>query len=382
MKAVILSILMLGASVSAAKDPGVTDTEVVLGAHTTESGLFAINASQGRATTAYFEKVNKEGGIAGRKVKYIRVDVQGDYAKALQAARKLVEQDKIFAFFLGQGASHQATYKYLVQKGVPDLYINDGLREYTTPVKKLVFAAVHSSESEGTAFGEWVVKNMQGKKVCHLITDQALGEEILKSSKEAIEAGNKNLPDGKKVVFGPVERADRTAAQADTQVLKLKESGCDAVIASTIQSLCPAAISYGLKQGFKPRWLVVSQNYSDGFLKLIPPEVADGIISAADLAGSDQFGVPGWNDYVKLMKENNIPVTKTSAVGYAFAESMAEVLKRAGKDLTRDSIVKTMEGMGGFKCSLCLQASQFSATNHQNFTPHLVVTKGGKWVPL
>jgi branched-chain amino acid transport system substrate-binding protein len=199
--------------------PGVTDTEITVGAHTSESGAMAVVAPLPKAVTAYFDMINAKGGVNGRKIKFIRIDTQGEHIKTVEATKKLVEEDHIFAMVAGHGASHQAVYKYLLEKGVPDMFHTDDLIEYTTPLQKLEFPGQFSYIAETAAYAEDILENYKGKKVCFLISDNSAGEEFLRGAKETLEKGNKSLKDNEKVVIGAVEHVDRLAAQGNSQVL-------------------------------------------------------------------------------------------------------------------------------------------------------------------
>ena len=118
---------------SLAKEPGITDTEIIVGGHTSVSGKFGIYAASPRLAAAYFDQVNENGGVHGRKIKYIQIDTQGENVKTVQAAKKLVEEDGIFAFFFAMGLSHKSISKYIVEKNIPDFFFTDAANDYGKP---------------------------------------------------------------------------------------------------------------------------------------------------------------------------------------------------------------------------------------------------------
>jgi len=365
-------ILLLMLAPFALAEEGVTDTEVVIGAHTVESGPIAVIGQQTRATQAYFDRVNESGGVNGRKIKFIRIDTQGDFAKSRQAAKKLVEEDHIFAMVAGIGPSHQGVYKYLMQKNVPDLLFGDVLKEYGQPVKHTVFPSPYAAAYESAAFANYIVDHMPGKKVCMLVTDVASGEEFAQGALEVFK--------GKNVKIGITEKVDRTAPQANAQVMKLKKEGCEVVLTSTYAGLCPSAITYGFNNGFKPKWFVFYANISARFFSLIPEGAADGIISDSTIAWDQSNGVPGWAQFKSDMDKAGLPAVRTTVAGYYIGEIFVEALKRAGKNLTREGIVKAMESMDGWKCDLCVAPTEISPKNHWNTTkPPLIISKNKQW---
>jgi branched-chain amino acid transport system substrate-binding protein len=380
---IAILISMLSAQGSFAKETGVTDTEVIVGAHTAESGAFAIFAPSALGAAAYFDYVNENGGVHGRKIKWIRVDTQGQHVKSVQAVRKLVEQDGVFAIVAGMGPPHQAVYKYLIEQKVPSLFFADGLLEYNNPVKKTIIQGVHSFYSEGYALGAEVGRKHKGKTACTLTSDNAMGEELYKGALDALTKANATLKDDQKIKIGLVERVDRNAAQANTQMLSLKKAACDVVFNLTLANIAPKAITYAFSQGFKPAWYVGSGNVLPKFFELVPKEVSEGVVSVMTYAVSPGAKVKNWALFEGMMKKNNIPISRSSGMGFMLAEHFVETLKRAGKDLTRENVITAAESLGGFQCSICLAPAEYSATNHVPFSkPALIATKDGKWVLL
>ncbi|MGE0528754.1 MAG: ABC transporter substrate-binding protein [Bdellovibrionales bacterium] len=371
---VISTVLLAFSSLTWAADPGVTAKEVKIGAHTAESGFAAIYAAIPRAMTAYLDQVNIQGGVHGRKVSFVRIDTTGDQLRTVQATRKLVEQEKIFAMVGAMGPSHQAVYKYLVSKKVPDLFFTDGVREYGTPFQKMVFPWNMEWYSEGRTLGEYVAKKYKSKRACFLITDGAFGEEFLTGAKEALAKAN--------VTVGMIERVERRAAQANSSVLALKRDKCEVVLSTTFSTLAPNAITYASSQDFNPMWALTAWNTHPKFFELVPPKTHDQIVSTGIWALSPEFGAKGWAEYEALVKKSDIGVSLNSVIGYTMGELFVEALKRAGKDLTRDGLIKAVESLNGWQCSLCLRPLEYSSNNHWPVrTPAIIVSKNSKWAP-
>ena len=151
---------------------------------------------------------------------------------------------------------------------------------------------------------------------------------------------------------------------------------------SAYGTICPSAISYGFSQGYVPTWIVQSYNVNSKFVSLFGENAADGVISVAHLVREKTLGKDkkAWEDYLALMTKNKIPVSGTSVVGYTIAETFVETLKKAGKNLTRESILKAAESFDGWKCSLCLNELHSSSSNHWIFgPPKKVVLKSREW---
>ncbi len=373
---ICLFVIAIGSTSKALGEIGVTDTEVIIGGHTTESGPMAgagAGAAQGGA--AYYEMINAKGGINGRKIKWIRKDTQSLAPKTVEGVRQLVEEDKVFAVVGSSGPSHIAVVKYLNERKVPDLFFSDGAGAYADLSLKMSFPMYYTWESEGQTVANYVVKTMKGKKACFLQTKDTLGEEYVKGAMKVLKDVNFRV--------GPTIRVERMGAQADSEVLNFKQEGCDVILTSVYGPLCSSAINYGFSQGYKPTWIISSFNVNTKFIGLLSDSVKDGVISVHNLVRERSLAKDkkAWDDYEALMKKNNIPVSGISATGYTLAEVFTETLRRAGKNLTREGILEAATSFDGtWKCSLCLNPLRSSPSNHFAFGPgKLLITKNKEW---
>lgn len=379
----ICSLFLLSQASTFAAEIGVTDTEIIIGAHTSESGTFAQFSANPRALDAYFKNINEAGGINGRKIKLIRIDTQGIQVKSLQATKKLVEEDKIFAMVGAMGASHQVVYKYLVEKGVPDFFFSDGLQEYGKPFNKFLFPGITAFADDGVYLAEIAIDKLKGKRACFLITDSTMGEETYGSIKSTLEKANEKLSATEKIAIGAMEKIDRLAVNPNAQVNVLKRDKCEMVFNVIWGSLAGGAMNYALLQDFKPTWLTLGQNANPKFIELLQSGNREGVYALSPIAIDSNSPVKGWKAFVDMMKKYDIPASKTSATGYTVAEMFTEALKRAGKDLTRESVIKAAESLTDYNCSLCMRPVSYTPTNHWGFkVPAKLVSKDGKWTTL
>lgn len=363
---------------SARAEVGVTDNEVVVGAHTAESGAFAVYAALPRAIQAVFDRTNEQGGVNGRKIKFIREDTQWNYQKAAIGTRKLIESDKIFAMVGAQGDSHIAAYKELSSRGVPDLFFVDGASGYE-PFPKGTFGYHQSNKTDGRAYGEYAVKHFKGKRVCFL-SAETLAADIPKEARATIEAANRKLPEAQKIKIGATETVEKMAPQADTEVERLKADKCDAVIMTVMMPLSANIINSASSQNFKPTWIIFWWNVVAKFTTLLNDPNNLDIVSAVAIARDDSAGIKGWKDYEATMEKYHVPISGLTASGYHVGELFVEALKRAGRDLTREKIVKAVESMHGYMCSLCLTPVEYSPKQHWAFTKLITIKlQDGKW---
>jgi ABC-type branched-subunit amino acid transport system substrate-binding protein len=153
--------------------PGISDTEILLGAEVILSGtLGAVYATVPKATAAYFNYINEtQGGVCGRKIVYKYVDNYDDPAKAMEAARRLVEQDKVFAMVgsLGDGP-HPGSWEYLNENGIPDILVTAGGHRFGSDPEghPWTFQMIPSYTVEGAIFGQYISENLPGKTVAVL----------------------------------------------------------------------------------------------------------------------------------------------------------------------------------------------------------------------
>lgn len=378
--ALICLLLIFYKSEAPAKEQGVGDSEVLIGSHSCESGPYAMFASVSRASAALFDQINEKGGIHGRKIKFLRIDSQCLQPKTIEATKKLVEQDGVFAMFGSVSGSHQAVYKYLAEKNVPDVFFSDGISEYAIPIKKNIFPGQIPFTQQGKSLAQIAVEKYKAKKACFFIPDTQSGEDFYAGAKEALDAGNTKLKESEKIKFGVSEKFERLASQANANVLNLKRDGCEIVFTSAVGTLAPASISYGFLQGFKPTWFVMTQNATDSFLKLLPEGARDGIIANIGVLLNQKDNPEKWNAYESLMTKNSIPVSALSLEGYVEGELLIESLKRTGKNLTKESFYTAVESIHDWTCSVCVGPMSYSPKNHWGRNvPKSLISKAGSW---
>ena len=180
------------AATPAGEVPGVSDTEIVLGADCPLAGAYgAVYSMIPKASEAYFKYVNEtQGGVCGRKIVYKVEDNGSDPAKALEAARKLVEQDKVFAMVGSvDDLPHQGNWDYLNEKGVPDLLVSAGGNRFGTDPQGHPWTVqmIPSYTIEGTFFGRYISENLPGKKIGVLYENSDQGIDELAGLKNGLD---------------------------------------------------------------------------------------------------------------------------------------------------------------------------------------------------
>lgn len=361
---------------------GVTDTEIKLGTHYPLSGNpAAAYAPIAYGMKAFFDYTNAQGGVYGRKITFLIGDDHYNPADTVEVVRKLVEQDKVFGIISGLGEeTHSAVWKYLEERGIPDMSLSTGLDKWTNPVAKNRFAGNPDYVTEGKFLGQYIAKTYPNARLGILEQNDQLGKDGDKGLREGIDGSNAQVV--------TVETYDVVQSDVSAQTQRLKNAGVDVV---AVFGIPPQAASMVTTARKTLNWsvpIVVSEiNCSDIFVALATPENAEGIIS--DTFGHQVYetDVPGVQKYIKIWDKfkngTGGDLNNFELYGMAVAETTVWGLEMAGKDLTRETFLDASEHMCKFWCSTCFAPLTTSPTDHKG-SETLVINKvvNGKWVTV
>ena len=360
--------------------PGVTDTEILLGTHFPVSQTpAAAYAPIIEGVRAYFEYVNSQGGVHGRKIKLLIGDDHYNPPDTVEVVRKLVEQDGIFALAYGLGEStHGAVWKYLEERGIPDLFVGSGIRKWTDPLVKTRFGANPDYYTEGRMLGQYIAENYNGKKLGLLIQNDELGVDG--------EAGILKGLEGSDVEIVARETYESVQFDATAQTQRLKNANPDVIAAYAIP---PQAASLVKVSREVLNWdvpVVVSGVVAtDIFIQLAGEENAEGVVSVVFGKQVYQTDDPAVQRHYEIMEQfgQGVPVSNFTLYGQALAELMVKTLENAGPDLTRESVVEGAEAIRDWCCSACLVPMNMSPTDHRPLEMELYIrVEDGKWVAI
>jgi branched-chain amino acid transport system substrate-binding protein len=319
---------------------GVTDTEIVLGSHNDLSGPFAaFGAPAMKAAQLYFDEVNAAGGVHGRKIKLIVEDTGYQVPRAVQAANKLINKDKIFAMFMALGTPHNlASMKLQDAKGIPNFNPLSAARQMSEPPIDNKFVGF-ASYYDGIRAGVKYMKENEGSTtVCPMYIASDFGKEIQMGAKDEAEAL------GLKYAAETTHKPDETDYVG--ALTKLKGEGCDLIpLALSVRGVI-TAVATAKKLGWNEvKFLGSSAAFHTAIAK-VPGGVTEGFYAAAgwqDLearAGDPEVGA--WiKSYIDATGEK-FPGTG-ALLGRSGAETIVKALEAAGKDLTTESFVKALE---------------------------------------
>ena len=340
---ITLAVLALGTSVALAQKTvptqGVSKNEIVIGSIQDLSGPIAAFGKQVRfGMQLRVDELNEQsGGIHGRKLKLLIEDSQYDPKKAVLAAQKLVNQDKIFAMVAHVGTTNNlATMPILFEKNVPNYYPITASKQMFEPYNKLKFAPGASYYDQMRVFAPRLAKEKGVKKPCSITQDDDFGQEVA----EGADAGLKtmNLALAEKTTF------KTGSTDFSSQVARMKAAGCDMVIMGTIIRETIGTIGESRKTGFSPVFLGSSAVYTDLIHKL-GRQAMDGLYGVMTVQNpylddaSPQIRF--WA--TKYQTKFNEEPTVFSIYGYQAIDQVIAAALKAGPNLTTDSFVKALE---------------------------------------
>jgi branched-chain amino acid transport system substrate-binding protein len=368
-----------GTPVGAGDSTGVSDTEIKLGTHYPVSGNpAAVYAPIAYGMKAFFDYISAQGGVYGRKITLLIGDDHYNPADTVEVVRKLVEGDKVFAIISGLGEeTHASVYKYLEEKGIPDMYLSTGLDKWTNPVSKNRFAGNPDYVTEGKFLGQWIARTYPNAKLGILEQSDQLGQDGEKGLRAGIEGSNVTIVD--------LEKYDVVQSDVSAQTQRLKNAGADIL---AVFAIPPQAASLVTTARDTLSWqvpIVVSNiNCSDIFLALAGKN-SEGIIS--DTFGYQAYNTerPGVQKYEKIWEkfQNGASgsLTNFELFGMAMAEATVWDLEMAGKDLTRETFLDAAESQCDVWCSTCFAPASTSPTDHKvSEAVQINIVENGKWV--
>lgn len=344
----IAAIVLLGSALALAAqaqkkyDTGASDTEIKLGNMVPYSGPASAYGTAGKSMAVYFDKINAEGGVNGRKINFITVDDAYNPAKSVEETRKLVEQDEVLALVgsLGTGQS-LAVQRYLNTKKVPQLFVNTGATRFGDPKSfPWTMGWQPTYQAEGRVYAQHILSTNPNAKVAVLMQNDDFGKDFMKGFSDGFGDKAKTMI----VSHLTYEVSDPTI---DSQMVTLKGTGATVFFSITTPKFAAQAIRKAAEIGWKPTHYIASVSQSiTSVLKPAGLDNAAGVISSTYvLSPSDPLakGNKDVPEYVAAMKKYHPagdPDDTLNSIGYATAATVVQVLRQAGDNLTRENIMK------------------------------------------
>ena len=323
-----------------AQSQGVSKDQITLGSIQDLSGPLAGFGKQVRSGMQLrVDEINEQGGVNGRKI-VLKIEDSGyDPKRAVLAAQKLVNQDKIFAMVGHIGtAQNVATFPVLFDKNIINFFPVTAAREMYEPFnrQKYSFAATYYDQMRLAV--PRLVKEKGAKKVCAIYQDDEFGLEVLRGAEAGLKAAGMEMTE--KTSF------KRGATDFSSQVAKMKAAGCDFVVLGTIIRETIGTIGESRKTGFNPTFLGSSASYTDLIHKL-GGKAMDGLYATMTVQNPylDEASQPIRFWATKYKTKFNEDPTVFSVYGYGLMDAFIRGAQKAGANLTTDSFIKAMDSM-------------------------------------
>jgi branched-chain amino acid transport system substrate-binding protein len=381
----LVAALAMVAGPALAQTVGVTATEIKVGNTNPYSGAASAYGTIGKVITAYFKKVNEEGGINGRKINFITYDDGYAPPKTVEMVRRLVEQDQVALVFQTLGTpTNSAIHKYVNQQKVPHLFVATGATKWGDPKNfPWTMGFQPNYQTEGHIYAQYTLKNVKEPKIGILYQNDDYGKDYLKGFKDGLgEAGRKMI-----VMEQTYEVTDPTI---DSQIVNLKNSGANVFFNVTIPKFAVQAIKKAHDIGWKPLHLLNNVSASVGVvMRPAGAEASKDAISVqylkdpTDPEWANDPPMKEWKAFMaKYYPEGNLQ-DAFNVYGVLVSQTLVQTLKQCGNDLSRANIMKQAASLKDLSLPLLLPGIKVN-TSATDFYPleqeQLIRFDGEKWV--
>ena len=333
-------VLAAAATLAVAQSQGVSKTEITIGSIQDLSGPIAGFGKQVRlGMMLRVDEVNQQGGVNGRKLKLLVEDSAYDPKRAVLAAQKLVNQDKIFMMVGHIGTAHNmAAMPVQFEKNVINFFPVTAAREMYEPFHRLKYAFAATYYDQIRVMTPRLAKEKGARKVCTIYQDDEFGLEIARGAEAGLKAAGMELAE--KTTF------KRGATDFSSQVARMKAAGCDMVVLGTLIRETIGTIGESRKTGFSPIFIGSAGAYTDLIHKLGGPAM-NGLYATHTVQHPylDEAAQPIRFWATKYKTQFNEDPTVFSVYGYLAIDSFIRAASKAGPNLSTDSFIKAMDTM-------------------------------------
>ena len=343
MKVAVAAVaLLVAASVAGARPlatPGVSSSSILIGGTVPLTGEAAAAAGVARGADAYFKYVNAKGGVFNRKITYKYLDDGYEPQRTFLDVRQLVQQDGVFAIFNSLGTSNNSAIRgFLNQAGVPQLFVASGASTFGRDYKKYPWTIgfIPTYSGEGKVYARYLLAKRPGAKIAVLYQDDDYGKELVSGLQAGLGAKKSLIV--KKVGYDP------SASDVRSEVASLKASKAKVFMIFAFGKFAVQAFITANQLGWHPQIVVNDVAAATSLMQLSPPKATEGAISI--VFGKDP-DAPMWKRDKGMKLFRSIMARYASgqtpngyyAAGMASAYTLVDTLKKAGKNLTRKSVL-------------------------------------------
>ena len=326
----------------AADTPGVSATEIKIGNTMPYSGPASAYASVGKADAAFFQWLNDQGGVAGRKITFLSLDDGYSPPRTVEQTRRLVEEEQVAFMFNGLGTpTNSAVQRYLNQKKVPQLFISTGADKWADPQHfPWTIGFLPSYRIEAQVYAKYMLKEKPGAKLAILYQNDDFGKDYVTGARDVL---GKDW-DRHVVKTSTYEPTDATV---DSQLTDLRASGADALLIAAVPKFAAQAIRKLYDLSWKPMLFMTNVSISVGsVLQPAGPEKAIGMISGqfckdpADAAWDNDAGMRGFKAFMAKYLPTADINDSLYVWGYCASYLLWKVLEQCNGDLSRENVMK------------------------------------------
>jgi branched-chain amino acid transport system substrate-binding protein len=367
----VAAALAASASSSRAADaPGVTDAEIKIGQTMPYSGPLSAYGVIGRTEAAYFNMINDQGGINGRKITLISLDDGYSPPKTVEQTRRLVEQEQVAFIFGSLGTPPNAAIRqYLNDNKVPQLFISTGAAMFSDPEHfPWTMGIIPNYQTEAHIYGKHILATKPDAKIAVLYQNDSFGKDYLIGLKDGLGADHAGMV----IKEASYEVSEPTV---DSQIVTLQGSGADLVLIAATPKFAAQAI----RKTFDLGWNAVRyvSYVSTSIVAVMRPaglEKSKGLITAAwikdptDARWKDDAGMKEWQAFCAKYLTQTDFIDGNSAAGFTYAATLVPVLRQCGNDLSRDNILKQAANLRDLELPMLLPGMKIN-TSPTNYSP-------------
>jgi branched-chain amino acid transport system substrate-binding protein len=335
-----------GGGGGASADPGITKTEIKLGGSYPFSGPASAYGTIGEGAKAYFKFLNAKGGVGGRKIDFKTLDDGYEPPRALQNAKRLIQQDKVFALFNTLGTPNNlAIWDYVNQQKVPHLFVATGASSWGADIDKHPYTIGWQPNyvTEAKVYAEYLKKEKPNAKVAVLYQNDGYGKDLLGGFEGAIKGSGVKLVDK--------ESYNVTDPTVAAPVGRLARSGADTFLNITTPKFSAQAIATIAKSDWKPLHILNNVGASKTLvLKPVGLANAKGIVSTGyykdpeDPQWADDAAMKEYRDALKQYSPRSNPDDAFNMYGWTVAQTMAKAIEGM-KEPTRKSLMESVRNL-------------------------------------
>jgi branched-chain amino acid transport system substrate-binding protein len=377
----LVTVALALASTSAAS---AADNEIRIGNTIPYSGPAAAYGIIGKTIAAYFNKINDQGGIDGRRINFISYDDAYNPQKTMELTRKLVEEDKVLFTFASLGTAPNAAVRpYLNSNKVPQLFVSTGSSMWDNPKEfPWTMGFQPSYQTEAHIYAQYLLEtHPRGGKLAILYQDDDFGKDYIKGLKDGL---------GGKIQIVAEAPYKVTDANVNQQLATLKASGADIFFDVTTPKFAAMAIRRVAEIGWKPEHII--STVSESVTAVMQPaglQNSEGILSGGYYLETDDPATandPGFRDYSAFMERYLPDASKSNGLtvfGYVIANALVEVLKKCGDDVSRENIMKQAASLKGVRIPMLVPGVEAN-TSATDYAPleqmQMMQFTNGRWV--